>query len=288
MALPFALSVKYLGTTFRAREAGDRMIEVMYVLATMKVGGPEESVLTLCNTRTEEANASSVLVFNRKPTASDASITGDFRQAGVPIYIKQGVDVDSTSTIKILRNADIVNINCFEYGIYEGQIHDIVQRVGIPYLVTIREKARLPDFGCSKICVSKSVYDIQPDKANCEVIYNSVCFDKFNFKPKPRREKVVLTRICRPEKCAPHFWLIMDRILEDHPNVELWIVGSNGPSTHRVKYLGVRRDIPNILAQTDIFVYTPHPNKGAHDRVIIEAMAMGDTGQRIFMVTILF
>jgi glycosyltransferase involved in cell wall biosynthesis len=70
----------------------------------------------------------------------------------------------------------------------------------------------------------------------------------------------------------------MQQILARYPQVELRIVGDTGagrPVSDRIRFLGVRRDIPEILADTDIFVYTPYPNLGSHDLVVLEASAAG-------------
>src|SRR5437667_12608897 len=68
----------------------------------------------------------------------------------------------------------------------------------------------------------------------------------------------------------------MVRVLARQPNTELWIVGEDGASTERIKYLGVRNDIPALLQSADIFAYAPLPNDyGAHDLCVLEAMAVG-------------
>ena len=66
-------------------------------------------------------------------------------------------------------------------------------------------------------------------------------------------------------------------MLRTFRNAELWIVGEKGESTDQIKFFGMRQssEIPDILAETDIFVYTPHPQKGAMDNCVLEAMAMG-------------
>jgi len=57
--------------------------------------------------------------------------------------------------------------------------------------------------------------------------------------------------------------------------VEVWIVGENGCSTPNIKYLGIRSDVPDILAHSDLFVYYPVPDFSAHDNCVLEAMAVG-------------
>jgi glycosyltransferase involved in cell wall biosynthesis len=70
----------------------------------------------------------------------------------------------------------------------------------------------------------------------------------------------------------------MRRVLNRYPQTRLWIAGNEdgiGRSTERVRFLGIRRDIPDILAETDIFAYTPYPTVGSSDLVVMEASAMG-------------
>jgi len=70
----------------------------------------------------------------------------------------------------------------------------------------------------------------------------------------------------------------MRKVLNRYPQTRLWIVGNQdgiGRSTERVRFFGTRLDIPDILAETDIFAYTPYPNTGSSDLVVMEALAMG-------------
>jgi glycosyltransferase involved in cell wall biosynthesis len=70
----------------------------------------------------------------------------------------------------------------------------------------------------------------------------------------------------------------MEKVLNRYPQTRLWIVGNEnnlGRSSERVRFFGVRRDIPEILAETDIFAYTPFPEVGSNDLVVMEASAMG-------------
>jgi len=46
-------------------------------------------------------------------------------------------------------------------------------------------------------------------------------------------------------------------------------------TTEIARFFGIRRDIPEILAETDIFAYAPYPNTGSNDLVVMEASAMG-------------
>jgi glycosyltransferase involved in cell wall biosynthesis len=70
----------------------------------------------------------------------------------------------------------------------------------------------------------------------------------------------------------------MEKVLNRYTHTRLWIVGNHknlGRSSERVRFFGIRRDIPEILAETDVFAYTPYPNTGSKDLVVMEALAMG-------------
>jgi len=70
----------------------------------------------------------------------------------------------------------------------------------------------------------------------------------------------------------------MTIILGRYSHVRLQIVGDTPPearSTERVRFLGVRRDIPEILQESDLFFYTPYPGGGSRDLVVMEASAAG-------------
>jgi glycosyltransferase involved in cell wall biosynthesis len=110
------------------------------------------------------------------------------------------------------------------------------------------------------------------------VIPNGVDLSRFAPPRERQREEVILTRVCRPTKCAFYFWLAMKKVLDRWPQTRLWIVGNDedGQSdSDRICFLGLRRDIPEILAETDIFVYTPYPKWGTRDLVVMEASAAG-------------
>jgi glycosyltransferase involved in cell wall biosynthesis len=70
----------------------------------------------------------------------------------------------------------------------------------------------------------------------------------------------------------------MRKVLNRYPQARLWIVGNGDGfvgSTKIARFFGIRRDIPEILAGTDVFAYAPYPNTGSNDLVVMEASAMG-------------
>ena len=86
-------------------------------------------------------------------------------------------------------------------------------------------------------------------------------------------------------KNYPLFLHLVHRLAQEFPRLEAWIVG-DGPLrpelealarslgiADRVRFLGFRRDIPQILARMDLFVFTSHAE--SFGLVVIEAQAAG-------------
>lgn len=239
------------------------MIHVAHILPYMGVGGCENSVLMHCKFCNREK-------FNYVVIASREGImASEIRQTGTPVYTEPG------SYHEAMRWADIVNLH---WGRYHDYWHALVQSSGKPYVTTLRGASVLPKLPAVTICVAYHVYQMQKDESRFVVIPNGVDLSRFAPRPRQRREEVIITRICRPSRCALYFWSAMEKVLDRYPQTRLWIVGNKsdpGRSSKRVRFLGIRRDIPEILAETDIFVYTPYPNVGAKDLVAMEALAMG-------------
>jgi glycosyltransferase involved in cell wall biosynthesis len=239
------------------------MIRVAHLLPFMSVGGVEQMVLTLCKFR--------------HPTEFDCIVaapqegvmTDEIRQTGTPVY------TGGWAYHEAMRRADVVNLH---WGNYSPDWHALVQSSGKPYVTTLHGAADLPQLPAMTICTSLHVYLRQKDKTRLLVIPNGVDLSRFVPRPKPQREEVVITRVCRPSRCALYFWGAMEQVLHRYPQTRLWIVGNEdnlGQSSAQVRFLGIRRDIPEILAETDIFAYTPYPGVGSKDLVVMEALAMG-------------
>lgn len=121
------------------------------------------------------------------------------------------------------------------------------------------------------------------------VIYNGIPTARF-LKMDPanaRRGKLVLVHIGRFALPKNHSLLIegLARALGSHPVMELWLVG-DGPLRseverlvrkrnlqEHVRFLGLRKDIPELLAQADILLL-PSDWEGV-PLVVLEAMAAG-------------
>jgi glycosyltransferase involved in cell wall biosynthesis len=202
--------------------------------------------------------------------APDGGVIADeLQQSGIP------VSTGPSSFWAAARDADLLNLH---WSGYDPRLFSFLWQTGKPLVTTLHSNAVLPELPALTICVSEHAFRRQTDPARCVLIPNGVDLSRFRAEPKPPRDKIVITRICRPPKCALYFWSAMKRVLDRYPQAELRIVGDTGmaPSdSDRIRFLGLRRDIPEILADTDIFVYTPYKDVGSHDLVILEASAAG-------------
>jgi len=239
------------------------MIRVAHLISSMSVGGLEQMVLTLCKFRNRSEFDYIVVAPN------EGIIADEIRKTGTPVYTGWAY------YHLALRSADIVNLHWCSY---HPDWHALLQRSGKPYVTTLHSAAEMPNLSAVTICTARHTYEIQKYKSQCIIISNGVDLSRFVPRPKPQREEVVITRVCRPSRCALYFWTAMEKVLSRYPQTRLWIVGNEdnlGQSSEQVRFWGIRRDIPEILAKTDIFAYTPYPNTGTKDLVVMEASAMG-------------
>jgi glycosyltransferase involved in cell wall biosynthesis len=177
---------------------------------------------------------------------------------------------------EMLCGVDLVHI----HGMYPDEVEEGINfalKYSLPYLVTLRSRSVLPKLSCHLVCVSQSISDLQHPENTCSVITNGVNLDLFQYRPPRHGNKTtfVVTRLCRAGRCAPQLTVAMNLVSSTLPGVEEWVVGEDGCSTSNIKYLGIRSDVPNILAKSDLFVYYPIPDFSAHDNCVLEAMAVG-------------
>lgn len=247
------------------------MLKVAHILPWADYGGTERSVKNLCqfSQKTEPL----VLVLN------EGEMIQEFEKIGTPIFLIPTVDyevIDQERVLSLLLTVDLINLHILSFR-NKGSLYQLLKETGKPFVITLRYFNKLPILDCPIICVSSAVRELQDPRNACTTILNGVDLSAFTYRPKPDREKIVLTRICRPSRCSSYFWPVLEKVLGTFENAELWIVGEEGESTDRIKFFGIRHasEIPDILAETDIFVYAPHPEKGAMDNCVLEAMAMG-------------
>ncbi len=239
------------------------MIRIAHILPFMGVGGTEQMVLNLCKFRDRTKFECAVAA------PGEGVMADEIRKTGTPVY------TGSASYYIAMRWADLVNLHWLGRRSYW---YSLVRSSGKPFVTTLHWASQLPELPVITICTALHTYRIQKYKSQFVVIPNGIDLSQFAPRPKRQREEVNITRICRSIKCALYFWPAMRKVLNRYPQTRLLVAGNEdgiGRSTERVRFLGIRRDIPDILAETDIFAYTPYPNAGSSDLVVMEALAMG-------------
>jgi glycosyltransferase involved in cell wall biosynthesis len=239
------------------------MTRILYFLPFMGIGGTEQMVLQLCRCH----NRTEFECIVAAP--AEGVIVDEIRRTGVPVIT--GPNALAAAAL----GADLINLHWCNYSL---SLLSQVQAMGKPFVTTLQWDVALPWVPAVTICASENGFQIQTFRDQCVFIRNGVDLSSFAPHPRVDRERVIIIRVCRPSRCALYFWDTMRQVLDRYPQTELWIVGVPGDHqwhSDRVRFLGIRRDIPQILAQTDIFVNLPHPNSGATDLVAMEAAAAG-------------
>ena len=145
---------------------------------------------------------------------------------------------------------------------------------------------------CSDYIRSATVKDFSLAKRETRAIFNACDLSRFT----PPRRRVIahlndpprLGMVARLEPHKDHPTLIraFALLLEDGVMSDLWLIGEGSERINlelmitqlnlssRVRLLGSRRDIPELLSQLDIFVFSARPDEG-FGIAIAEAMASG-------------
>jgi glycosyltransferase involved in cell wall biosynthesis len=232
---------------------------VAHFVPFMNIGGTERVILDLCRFGKERQKVVSPV---------DGAMRAVFEEHGIPVQ----VGVTHEQLVVCLADADVVNLHCLEY---MPELFGAVLDAGRPMVSTLHWASELPQIPGLVICVAQHVYDHQ--EANHDrllLIPNGI--DTTRFKPAKRRGKrTQIIRVCRPDKCADYFWPAVYQVLDACPEVDVTLVGGPVYEGGRIRALGYRHDVDQLLAKADLFAYAPKPWEGAMDLVVLEAMASG-------------
>lgn len=236
-------------------------VRILHYLPSAERSGGERAVLNLCKaTRSLEP---AVWFWRGGP------IITEFERAGVPCLNSREVlgQPDVTRS-----RFSLLHIHC---GAHDPIAHRAARRLRLPCLTTLHSNAVLPEINGPLVCVAPHSAAIQDPYNQLRVIPNGIDTEEFAPGPCTSPERLVILRVCRPERCAPYFLDAMRRVLDRHPHAELWIAGEEGSAGTRIRFLGTRSDVPDLLRQAGIFAYAPVPGGGAHDLSVLEAMSAG-------------
>jgi glycosyltransferase involved in cell wall biosynthesis len=203
--------------------------------------------------------------------------TARIRELGIPVtdlgHLLADPDRDRAAA-ELQRLADGIDVINVHLGpVYPPPVQGFVSLFSAPVVFTLHWAWRLPVRNSTIICTSKPLPALQRTSNRCVVIENGIDIEQYH--PAARRDRRVIIRVCRPERTAMYFWDAALPVLARHPDVELWIVGEDGPSHGQVRYLGHRDDVPELMRQATVLSYAPRPREGSLDLVVLEAMASG-------------
>lgn len=191
-------------------------------------------------------------------------------------YIYTGADDRFSKLVEIFSGVDIVQFP----GGFSPAICEAARQARVPALVEtmhLCEPGQLyPDIDVT-ICVSETVRKYQPDQSKTAVVLNGIDLAEFPFREQPAPgNRVVVLESARREK-PKHFHLdeLAEELLPLDPRLELWLAGRNqtGPSTGRVKFMGLSGDMGALYAKADIMLLVSKVEP--FGLVALEAMACG-------------
>jgi glycosyltransferase involved in cell wall biosynthesis/tetratricopeptide (TPR) repeat protein len=234
-------------------------LRVTHLVPFLGIGGTEHVILDLCRHGAEEQQVVSTVDGPMRPV---------FEEHGIPLRVGETWE----QVIAYLADADLVNLHLVYY---VPELLQAVLNAGRPMVCTLHWCDPLPPMPGPVICVAQHVYDLQEQNRDRRLLIRNG-IDTTRFRPSERRsERARIIRVCRPDKCAEYFWPAVHQVLNACPEAELTVVGGFPYQADRVRSLGDRFDVPELLAGADLFAYTPRPEGGAMDLCVLEAMASG-------------
>ena len=241
------------------------MIRVLHVIPLIGVGGTETLLLSQCRHRNRHEFEYRVAC----PAGETSGIGAEIERTGTPLTL------GPARLLEAIRWADVVNVHVWSP---DQAYLDFFAGCGRPHVLTVHWLFEVPRVPSVIVCTAAHTHGIQSPANRCVTIGNGIDVEQFAAPPRAERQEVIITRVCRPSKCAPYFWEVVGRVLERCPTARFRVIGNPEPCRHssdRVEFLGIRRDIPALLADSDLFFYTPYPEIGSKDLVTMEASAAG-------------
>lgn len=284
-------------------------VKVAIVCSSFAVGGAENMVAQLiANLNPDEVDLTPILTCPR----SESHVQSLVDQVGIKcIYLSRRSKKSNFDRLKIMVSMwktlrtispDVIhtNLSCVVYCIpyvlshrarLLHTVHSTPERDLAPWLRFIlrflirMRKARLISISHRIQAAICCTYRVAPNEA--PVIYNPVDVKKFEVRRKGRTQEIVFTNVGRLTEEKNHSMLLeaFQSARRECKNIRLQIVGE-GELEHKLKqkaqmlgidtdvaFMGNRKDIPEILANSDVFilssVYEGLP------LAILEAMAAG-------------
>lgn len=261
-------------------------INILHVTLSLDIGGLEVLLVELLQKIDKNKYSLSVCALQK-----EGQLKGELERQGIPVYSipkKEGIDYFLPFKLKALIKqikADIVHTHNSTPWIYSAAavslLNSNTRLIHTKHSNLGADKTRLQNVErfASKvtkhiIADSQSVMDFMVQKQNIaqnkiKLIYNGIDIDKYKLPIPPKQDNIKrigivarLVPVKDHKSLLDGFKLLSQRL----PDVELVIIGDGTLKSEltaqaaqlqvdsRVKFLGSRRDIPELLSQLDIFV----------------------------------
>ncbi len=280
-------------------------MKTLQILPSLELGGVERGVVDLA--RALKARGEDLVVVS-----SGGAMVAQLNQLGVRHYTLPVHKKSLFSLSLIERLVEIIQREHIDVVHGRSRVPAwlgwmAAQKARVPFVTTCHGYysdhffSRVMGWGKRVIVISRVVgrhmiddFDVPPD--NIRLIHRGIDLTQFTYVPDKYESPKKTLRIINVGRLSPikgqiDFLRAVHHVRREFPHLEVWIVGSEGKGKTRytellhqtsrqlgletcVKFLGTRRDIPELLAQSDLLVLaTKIPE--AFGRVVVEAGAVG-------------
>ena len=284
-------------------------MKTLQILPSLEVGGVERGVIDLARAMKKRGEETVVI-------SSGGELVAELQKMGVPHYTLPVHKKSVFSLSLVPQIAEVIERERVDLVHARSRVPAwlgwfAARRAGVPFVTTCHGYyskhllSRVMGWGKRVIVISQVIgrhmiddFGVSPERIR--LVHRGVDLSQFQFRPSPydpasdslpRPWRVINIGRFSPIKGQVEFLNAIHRLRRTVPNVEVWLVGSEGEGKHKytaliretirrlglesaVKMLGTRRDIPSLLAQADLLVLSTLVPE-AFGRVVVEAGAVG-------------
>ncbi|MBI3306398.1 MAG: lipopolysaccharide heptosyltransferase II [Candidatus Omnitrophica bacterium] len=280
-------------------------MKVLQVLPSLEVGGVERGVLDLARAMKKRGDETVVI-------SSGGELVAELEKINVRHY-KLPVDQKSIFSLSLVgKIAEIIEKERIEVVHGRSRVPAWLawlasRRMGVPFVTTCHgyysthALSRIMGWGKRVIVISSVVgrhmidhFGVPPERIR--LIHRGIDFSQFPYAPgrydeTPKPFRIINVARLSPIKGQLEFLKAIHLLRRQIQHLEIWIVGAEGRGKHKytdllkktihqlglestVKLLGTRRDVADLMAQSDLVVLSTLIPE-AFGRVVVEAGAVG-------------
>lgn len=280
-------------------------MKTLQILPSLELGGVERGVIDLA--RAMKARGDETVVVS-----SGGALVAQLNQMGVrhyalPVHKKSLAVFKQVNTLAEIIQRENIEIVHGRSRVPAWIGWMAAQKARVPFVTTCHGYysahffSRVMGWGKRVIVISRVVgrhmiddFGVPPDRIR--LIHRGIDLSQFSYVPNkydsvPKTLRIISVGRLSPIKGQVDFLRAVHHVRREIPNLEVWIVGSEGKGKTRytellhrtarqlgldscVKFMGTRRDIPELLAQADLLVLATRIPE-AFGRVVVEAGAVG-------------